>query len=74
MTDGQNTTGQTVQDFLNFHNALPARAKTIRTFAVLFGDASPDELNQIATTTGGKVFDARSASLSNIFKEIRGYQ
>jgi Ca-activated chloride channel family protein len=74
MTDGENTTGQSVQDFLNFYNALPAPAKQIRTFAVLFGDASPAELNQIANTTGGKVFDARRASLSDIFKEIRGYQ
>jgi Ca-activated chloride channel family protein len=74
MTDGQNTNGDSVDDFLHFYDGLPARAKQIRTFAVLFGDASPDELNRIATTTGGKVFDARSASLSDIFKEIRGYQ
>jgi Ca-activated chloride channel family protein len=74
MTDGQNNNGAGVEEFLSFYDSLPARAKGIRTFTVLFGDASPDELNQIADKTGGKVFDARSTSLSSVFKEIRGYQ
>ena len=29
---------------------------------------------QVADATGGKVFDSRSTSLSEVFKEIRGYQ
>jgi Ca-activated chloride channel homolog len=41
---------------------------------VLFGDSDPQELEQIATATGGKVFDARTAPLADVFKEIRGYQ
>jgi Ca-activated chloride channel homolog len=41
---------------------------------VLFGEASPDELEQIAERTGGRVFNAKTASLTEIFKEIRGYQ
>jgi hypothetical protein len=31
-------------------------------------------LNDLATMTGGRVFDARSKSLAAVFKEIRGYQ
>jgi len=31
-------------------------------------------MQRLAETTGGRVFDARSASLSVIFKQIRGYQ
>jgi Ca-activated chloride channel family protein len=74
MTDGENTAGESAEGFLDFYKGLPARVKQIRTFAVLFGDASQEQLNQIATTTGGKVFDARDANLSAVFKEIRGYQ
>jgi Ca-activated chloride channel homolog len=74
MTDGENNAGDDADGFVRFYRSLPAAARQIRTFTVLFGDASPDELNQIADTTGGKVFDARDADLSAVFKEIRGYQ
>jgi Ca-activated chloride channel family protein len=60
--------------FLSFLRALPSQATSVRTFPVLFGDADPAELRQIAEVTGGKVFDSRTASLSQAFKEIRGYQ
>jgi Ca-activated chloride channel homolog len=74
MTDGENNNGLKLQGFLDAYAALPAAARQIRTYAVLFGDASPDELERIAEETGGRVFDARTASLAEIFKEIRGYQ
>jgi Ca-activated chloride channel family protein len=74
MTDGQNTAGASAGDFVDFYKALPPRARQIRTFTVLFGDASSAELQQIAELTGGKVFDARNADLGSVFKEIRGYQ
>ena len=41
---------------------------------MLFGDASPEELQHIADLTGGQVFDARHTDLSDVFKDIRGYQ
>ena len=74
MTDGENNAGPDAAAFKRFYNALPARARQIRTFTVLFGDASAQALTQIAELTGGKLFDARSASLSSVFKDIRGYQ
>jgi Ca-activated chloride channel family protein len=74
MTDGQNNRGRDASGFVDFYRSLPEPARQIRAFPVLFGEASPAELEQIASVTGGKVFDARSTSLSEIFKEIRGYQ
>jgi Ca-activated chloride channel homolog len=74
MTDGENNSGLDAEEFLSRYKALPARARRIRTFPILFGEASSDALQKVADETGGKLFDARSASLSEIFKEIRGYQ
>jgi hypothetical protein len=43
-------------------------------FGVLFGDdASKDQIQALATLSGGAVFDG-SSSLSTVFKKIRGYQ
>jgi Ca-activated chloride channel family protein len=74
MTDGENNSGISAEAFLKQLKGLPAVAQQIRTFPILFGEANPDELQQVATATGGKVFDSRSTSLSDAFKEIRGYQ
>jgi Ca-activated chloride channel family protein len=41
---------------------------------VLFGEGNQNEMNQIAATTGGTVFDARNTALSVVFQDIRGYQ
>jgi len=48
--------------------------RSIKCFAVIFGEASPAALNAVASLTGGRTFDARTASLPVVFKEIRGYQ
>ena len=31
-------------------------------------------MNAVAETTGGRVFDSRATALSQVFKQIRGYQ
>lgn len=74
MTDGENNSGMSSNAFLTFLHALPPEARRVRTFPVLFGDADPAALHQVAAVTGGTVFDSRSASLADVFKEIRGYQ
>jgi Ca-activated chloride channel family protein len=74
MTDGENNEGISAQDFLDYLNGLPANVRSVRVFAVLFGEGSSSELTQIATATGGQVFDARNTPLSEVFKDIRGYQ
>jgi len=74
MTDGENNSGNDANGFQSFYKSQPATAKAIPTFAIIFGEASPQALTDIATLTGGQVFDSRNASLASVFKVIRGYQ
>lgn len=74
MTDGLNNEGINVNQFTDWYQQLPAADKGIKIFPVLFGEANPDELKQLADLTGGRTFDSRKSSLQSIFKEIRGYQ
>ena len=74
MSDGQNNSGSSQADFRSFYQDLPQQTQQVKTFTVLFGDADKAEMAKIADLTGGRMFDAKSESLSQIFKEIRGYQ
>ncbi len=74
MTDGENNTGHAASGFQNYYNAQPDAVKAIPTFAIIFGEASPQALTNIATLTGGQAFDSRNVSLPGVFKVIRGYQ
>jgi Ca-activated chloride channel family protein len=74
MTDGENNSGLSFQGFVDDYRSLGAAAQQVRTFPVLFGDADPKELHEVADETGGEVFDSRTQSLSEVFKEIRGFQ
>ena len=74
MTDGENNAGMNADAFKRFYNSQPQVAKSIPTFAIIFGEASQKALGDIATLTGGQVFDSRNVSLPSVFKVIRGYQ
>jgi Ca-activated chloride channel family protein len=74
MTDGENNYGISSDQFLNRMRNRPSSEHDLRVFTVLFGEAEPKALQDIADATGGTVFDARKANLSQVFKEIRGYQ
>jgi Ca-activated chloride channel family protein len=74
MTDGENTGSEDILQFQLFHQNLPQNLKGIPIFPVLFGESATAEMDRLAKMSGGKVFDARSRSLSAAFKEIRGYQ
>ena len=74
MTDGENNSGRDLNAFLRDYQRYSSSARAIKTFTVLFGEASPQELQRIAGVSGGTVFDSRTAPLSQVFKEIRGYQ
>ncbi|OHV29502.1 VWA domain-containing protein [Pseudofrankia saprophytica] len=76
MTDGETNSGLDADGFTSRYDARPAGARAVRTFAVVFGEADRDALTAIATNTGGAVFDATApgVSLSDVFREIRGYQ
>nr|WTB33276.1 substrate-binding and VWA domain-containing protein [Streptomyces sp. NBC_00830] len=78
MTDGENTTGDSADDFADFYRSLPAARRVTPVFPVVFGDSDRAELDAIATLTGGRLFDATKdqgpGSLDGAFEEIRGYQ
>jgi Ca-activated chloride channel family protein len=74
MTDGESNTGSDANGFKRFYNSQPDAVKAIPTFAIIFGEASPQALTDIASLTGGQVFDSRNVSLPSVFKVIRGYQ
>lgn len=74
MSDGANTHGINAQKFANFYHALPDQVQQVRTFPVVFGEADEVAMQEIATITGGRLFDSREESLGFIFKQIRGYQ
>ena len=74
LTDGESNQGIDMQSFSAWYQALPESDKGIRIFAVQFGEARPDQLEALAQLTGGRVFNATRTPLTQVFKEIRGYQ
>src|SRR5262249_54330452 len=70
LTDGESRDGIS---FSTLADRIQGRAAP-RTFPILFGEAKSDELERVAQMTGGRVFDGRSGALTNVFREIRGYQ
>jgi Ca-activated chloride channel homolog len=73
MSDGENNSGDNYSQFATAYARLPTAAKSVKLFPILFGEANKSEMNDLATLTGGRVFDG-TKSLEAAFKEIRGYQ
>jgi Ca-activated chloride channel family protein len=73
MTDGENNECDSESDFEEKYAALPRELK-VKIFPILFGEGNVKELQALADVTGGKLFDSKNESLSDVFKEIRGYQ
>jgi Ca-activated chloride channel family protein len=73
MSDGENNAGITEDEFAQYIAALPPQDQGIKTFTVLFGEASHEAMKKLAEITEGRLFDGRQ-SLSVAFKTIRGYQ
>jgi Ca-activated chloride channel family protein len=73
MSDGENNEGISPEEFFNAYKKMKG-VDSIRTFTILFGEANQKEMQSIADSTGGRMFDAGQDSLPAIFKEIRGYQ
>ncbi|GAA4862752.1 VWA domain-containing protein [Saccharopolyspora cebuensis] len=68
MTDGENNRGRTLAEF------TAAPRPPVPVFPILFGEGAVEEMRAVADATGGKVFDARTQSLTRVFAEVRGYQ
>jgi Ca-activated chloride channel family protein len=73
MTDGENTAGTDLDGFRAYAGARPAALRDVPVFCVLFGETDAEEMEEVARLTGGRTFDARTAPLAEVFKEIRGY-
>jgi Ca-activated chloride channel family protein len=74
MTDGENNSGPDAAGFSTYYRGLPTTVQAVKTYPILFGEGNVTEMQALADLTGGKTFDAKSASLQTIFKQIRGYQ
>lgn len=74
MTDGENNHGDDLDGFRRAYDGLPDAVRSVAVFPVLFGEADSEEMQAVADVTGGRLFDAKSESLADIFKQIRGYQ
>ncbi len=73
-TDGENNNGRSLAAFKADYARLPEDVRAIPVFMVLFGEANEGALKELIATTGGRMFDARKASLYSVFKDIRAYQ
>jgi Ca-activated chloride channel family protein len=74
MTDGESNEGMNADQFRSFYASLPAAARQIKVFPIIFGEASQQQLAGVAELTGGRLFDGNKTALAPLFKEIRGYQ
>ncbi len=73
-TDGENNKGRGLEEFKAAYATLPEDVRAIPVFMVLFGEANEKALKDLVATTGGRLFDARKASLYSVFKDIRAFQ
>jgi len=73
-TDGQSNEGLDLAGFNQAYRQLPAAARNIPVFVILYGEGNVKELEEVATLTRGKTFDARKVRLPTVFREIRAYQ
>ena len=74
LTDGESNQGLSGSDFATWYGALPEADKGLRIYAIQFGEARAEQLEALASLTGGRVFNATRTPLAQVFKEIRGYQ
>ena len=68
MTDGASNTGS-IRELKNVYEGI---GKDIPIYSIMFGDASSDQLEDVAKLTNAKVFDGRT-DLLGAFKQVRGY-
>ncbi|MBW3079680.1 VWA domain-containing protein [Bifidobacterium sp. 81T8] len=69
MTDGQSDTG----DKNYFTDQYRSRGQDVPIFSIMFGDADPDQLNELASLSNAKVFDGRNGDLAAVFRQVKGF-
>ena len=76
LSDGEDTIGRPTENQM-FATCLPANAEAdgVKTFPIAFGEgADTDVLTRIADVTGGRMFTADPASISNVYLSISAEQ
>lgn len=74
LTDGEWNKGSAPEAFAAFRQSLRPDVSAVPVFPIRYGDNSNAAMDQIATLTGGQVFDGRALPLSTLFPLIRGSQ
>lgn len=69
MTDGQSDTS----DRHYFTDEYRSRGQDVPIFSIMFGDADPDQLNELAKLSNAKVFDGRNGDLAAVFRQVKGF-
>jgi len=70
MTDGESNTGKKLGDLQGRYRELGF--SNLPVYSILFGEASPKQLQEIATLTSGRIFDGKT-NLIDAFREAKGY-
>ena len=76
LSDGEDTVGNITENQM-FATCLPANAEAdgVKIFPIAFGEAAnQDVLNRIGKVTGGRLFTADPASISNVYLSISAEQ
>ncbi|HTY01639.1 MAG TPA: substrate-binding domain-containing protein [Bacteroidota bacterium] len=69
MTDGKSNEGKSYSDVLD---AWKKAHLDVPIFAIMFGEASQEQLARLTDLTRGKVFDGRK-DLVDVFRKVKGY-
>lgn len=72
LTDGDNNTGMRFEEFAA--RVADLGTPRVPVYAILYGEGNVQEMNDLASRTGGKTFDARTMKLKSVMKTIRAYQ
>jgi Ca-activated chloride channel family protein len=67
MTDGKSS-----GDYSDFSGVYGASALDVPVFSIMFGDANPDQLNELAALTKARVFDGKTDFVT-AFRNAKGY-
>ncbi len=66
------TDGESGGSFEQFQSAYEELGQDVPVFSIMFGDANPKQLEEIAEYTGARVFDGRE-NLAGAFRSVKGY-
>ena len=66
------TDGESLDSFDDFRDQYEAMGEDVPVFSIMFGDAQPEQLEQLAELTNARVFDGRT-NLTEAFRQVKGY-